>query len=184
MKKNNIMLIISLFGISSYAMDSNHEQFSADEIDQVIGQVGEIKKRQYEQKLRKELKPILEFPFSDALEVDRELRFGKNGCFYKLYAEEEYAPLLELMLKSKKLNPNASWQCKYNYVQHGHFTLLTSALFLKAYRNAFTLLGHGANPNVVGTDPDYSRNLRPLAIAKEQNNSDLIGKLLAAGAYE
>ena len=43
MKKNSIMLIISLFGISSYAMDSNSAQFSSDEIDQAIGQVGEIK---------------------------------------------------------------------------------------------------------------------------------------------
>ena len=81
--------------------------------------------------------------------MDRELRHGKYSCLYKLYAKEKYAQLFESVLKSKKLDPNASWSNKYNFIHQGNFTLLTSALFLKAYQNAMVLLRYGANPNVV-----------------------------------
>ena len=155
-------------------------------IGSALQQVRQVKEAQYAEKLKKKLVTILQFPFANKEEVCADLQKRHKGILYKLYAKEKYAPLLEVFLKDKKLDPNTTWDQKFGSGVSSFkrsYRLLTSALFLKAHRNALVILKNGGDPMMPGFDPtDPYRMGMPLDIAVCNNDPVIVDYLLSIGA--
>lgn len=151
-----------------------------------LQEVSQVKKAQYAEKLKKKFSKILHFPFVEKEQVCADLQKGYKGILYKLYAKEKYAPLLEVLLVERKLDPNTTWNQKFG-TGYGSFKrsyrLLTSALFLKAHRNALVILQNGGDSMLPGFDPsDPYRMGMPLDIAVGNNHLPTVEYVLSIGA--
>lgn len=151
-----------------------------------LRKVTEVKKEQYVNKLKKKFSEILHFPFDNTDQVSIDLQKGDKGILYKLYAKEEYAPLLEVLLKDKKLDPNTTWSQKFRGGVHSFersYRLLTSALLFKAHRNARVILQYGGDPMMPGFDHFYHDHMyMPLDCAVHNNALPMVECLLLHGA--
>ena len=174
-------ITIILIASATYAMESS-------ELSEAVNKVKAAEMARYATKTDKRIQEIMAFPFDNKEALDSDIKKDTNGLLHKLYANEKYAPFLELLLKTKKLDPNMKWTRKFVTPEFWiadtqQFTLLTSALFCEAFQNVELLLKAGADLHLQGTDPRNVSSVRmPLQIVLDKKNFAAAEKLLAAGA--
>lgn len=179
MKKIYVILLVCASSI--HAMDQG-----TITIGSALQQVCQAKKAQYVDTLKKEFSEILHFPFDNKDKVFTDLQKGDKGILYKLYAKEEYAPLLEILLKDKKLDPNTTWSQKFGAGVRSferNYRLLTSALLFKAHRNAQVILQYGGDSMMPGFDHFQNDHMyMPLDCAVHNNALPMVECILSHGA--
>lgn len=180
-------VLFLLSGGFIFAMDKS-------DIDATLAAIKTAKEKKHSEKLEWKMQSIKQ-ACSDQSTIVDDLKLREKGQLYRLYSKDAYAPLLKVLIESKKLNPDLEW-CEtfipVSFYQQSDksvtlkFNLLASALHIykhkeRAYKNIEVLMESCTQLDNPGSDPLSSgdEEATPLQIAVGWSDQDLVKKLLA-----
>ena len=119
--------------------------------------------------------PVIDILLDNKADVNKENKDGKTPLYFAVL-EEDLLGVVNKMLEIHGGNPNAG---------SPNIGPLVIACAMESVELVDTLLKHGADPNVTVTWTSYSDSKcihRPLSVAVDKGNTDIIALLLNAGA--
>ena len=186
---NGLFLFLSLSAMEpKQSEDTYAKVVLMPNLEEAYAKVAVQKLKHFVAGMNTELDQIRSFPFGHNKSITLDLKKEKSKrVWYKLFSDEDYAPILEHLLKERKIDPNQIVEHEFGVGFIGHYTLLSFTLKNRAVQNALLLLDFGAQPDAVSSDPaDVITDGLPLSMAVRQNMPAVVARLLEkkAAIYE